>query len=189
MTLKSLVRTVSAWGVLPVVAAFVLAGCSNKPVPPCPQVRVDSNTARYVKFQDVSKDLTQIDYAIELVGYEGQCNFGKNGVDLTMDLVFDVVAGPAAKAGKVPVNYFIAIPQFYPKPEGKRVMTLEASLPKAAGARTRVKDSGVHVFIPLDKDEPGAAYDVYVGLQISEADAAYNDSRRVQQATPATTRR
>lgn len=184
MTLNSFVRTASAWVALPALAALALAGCSNKPVPPCPQVRVDSNTARYVKFQDTSKDLTQIDYAIEMVGYDGQCKFSKNGVDLTMDLVFDVVAGPAAKGGKVPVNYFIAIPQFYPKAEGKRVMTLEASLPKTAGARQRVQDNGVHVFIPLDKDEPGAAYDVYVGLQISEADAAYNESRRIQQATP-----
>lgn len=184
MTLKSFVRTVSAWVALPVVAAVALAGCSNKPVPPCPQVRVDSSTARYVKFQNTSRDLTQVDYAVEMVGYDGQCKFGKKGVDITMDLVFDVVAGPAAKGGKVPVSYFIAIPQFYPKPEGKRVMTLEGTLPKTAGARTRVKDSGVHVFIPLDKDEPGAAYDVYVGLQISEADAAYNEIRRQQQAQP-----
>jgi hypothetical protein len=189
MTLNSLVRTVPAWVALPVLAAFALAGCSNKPVPPCPQVRVDSNTARYVKFVDTSKDLTRIDHAIEMVGYDGQCKFGKKGVDLTMDLVFDVVAGPASKGGKVPVSYFIAIPQFYPKPEGKRVMTLQAELPKTAGARTRVKDSGVHVFIPLDRDEPGAAYDVYVGLQISDADAAYNESRRAQQTTPSQLKR
>jgi hypothetical protein len=41
-----------------------------------------------------------------------------------------------------------------------------------------VNETGVHVFIPLQKDEPAASYDVYVGLQIEDADAAYNRDRR-----------
>ncbi len=92
MTRTPILRT--AFAGMAVAAAVLLAGCSNKPVPPCPQVRVDSNTARFVKFQETSRDLTQIVYAIEMVGYDGRCKFTKKGVDITMDLVFDVVAEP-----------------------------------------------------------------------------------------------
>jgi hypothetical protein len=158
--------------------ALALGACSNKPVPPCPAVRVDSNTARYVKFQNTGTDLTQIVYAVELAGYDGQCKFGKDGVEVVMDVAFDLVAGPAGKGGPLTVNYFVAVPQFFPKPEGKRVMQVQGTLPAKAGARARIEDKGVHVFIPLRKEEPAAAYDVYVGLQIGAADAEYNASRR-----------
>jgi hypothetical protein len=181
MTLTSLVRSCARRLPLAVgiaaLGALALAGCSNKPVPPCPQVRVDSSTARQVKFQ-AGQDLTQIVYAVEMVGYDGQCKFSKEGVDVVMDLTFDIVAGPAANTGKVDVDYFVAIPQFFPKPEGKRVMRVTANMPKRAGARERITEKGVHAFIPLRKDEPGAAYDVYVGLQISEGEADYNRSRK-----------
>ncbi len=159
------------------VGVLALAACSNKPVPPCPQVRVDSNTASVVNFAKNERDLTQVTYAVGLLGYDGQCKFTKTGVEVSMDLTFDVFGGPAVKGGKLEVPYFVAIPQFYPKDYGKRVFTASVNLPKA-GQHTRFEQNNVKLFIPLKKDEPGAAYDVYVGLQMSEADAEYNRARR-----------
>ena len=160
-----------------VVCALALAACSDKPVPPCPAVRVDSNTARLVNFQKNERDLTEVTYAVGLLGYDGQCKFTKTGVQVTMDLSFDLFGGPAVPSGRVQVPYFVAIPQFYPKDYGKRVFNVSVNLPKA-GQHTRFDQKTVKLFIPLKKDEPGAAYDVYVGLQMSDADAEYNRARR-----------
>ena len=173
MKLSFLART----AVLAAISALALAACSEKPVPPCPSVRVDSNTARLVKFQKNARDLTEVTYAISLIGYDGQCKFTKQGVDVVMDLTFDVFAGPGVPSGSTEIPYFVAIPQFFPKPYGKRTFTVGTRLPKA-GQHVRVEEKGVKLFIPLKKDEPGAAYDVYVGLQMSDEDAEYNRRRR-----------
>ena len=162
---------------LAAVCALALAACSNKPVPPCPSVRVDSNTARLVNFQKDERDLTQVTYAVGLLGYDGQCKFSDEGVEVTMDLSFDILGGPAVPSGRVQVPYFVAIPQFYPKTYGKRIFEVSVNLPRA-GQHTTFDQKNVKLFIPLKKDEPGATYDVYVGLQMAEADAEYNRARR-----------
>src|ERR1700753_2276116 len=105
MRLIAVARTAA----LTLLGALMLAGCSFKVVPPCPSVRVDSDTGRFVKFQTNAHDLTEVVYGVELTGYEGQCKFNKKGVNATMDLTFEVVAGPGAKSETVTVPYFVAI--------------------------------------------------------------------------------
>ena len=167
-------------GVLIAGVAALLAACgTEKPVPPCPPVRVDNTTAALTKFQDEhGRDLTDVAYEVRVVGYKGYCKFDKKGrgVDVVMDLVLDVASGPAAKSGEIEIPYFVALPQFFPAPDGKHVFQVRHHLEPGTGHRARIDENDVHVYIPLKKDEPAAAFDVYVGLQLTPEELAYNRS-------------
>ena len=161
------------------IALLVVAGCSSKPIPPCPNVRVDAATETMTKFKDgPGRDVTDVEYQAELVGYKGQCVQHDDSVEVIFDVDFAVTGGPAAHGGTAPLYYFVAIPQFFPSPDGKRVMNFSATLPEKATARTRFTESNVHVTIPLKKDQPAAGFDIYVGFQLDNAQLDYNRSRQ-----------
>jgi hypothetical protein len=117
-----------------------------------------------------------VEFRAELVGYKGQCVFKDDRVELTMDIDFAFETGPAA-AGAAKVPYFVAIPQFYPRPEGKRVLEFSASGGKGA---QRIRETNITTVIPLKKDEPAASYDVYIGLQLTPAQLEYNRAHPVR---------
>ena len=154
-------------------ALAALAGCgADKIIPPCPPVRIDAATAALTKFKDgAAQDMNNMEYRAEIVGYKGECVFKDDKVELTMDIDFVYEAGPAS-SGAAKVPYFVAIPQFFPRAEGKRVLELTAK-PDGKGAQ-RIRESNVHATIPLKKNEPAAAYDVYVGLQLTAQQLEYN---------------
>ncbi len=174
-------KLVSVAGAVAVLSlgALALSGCVNNQVPPCPAVRVDSTTARLTQFKEgPGRDITDVQYQAEVISYQGQCDYREDGVTVEMDLDFAIATGAAVQKGEASIYYFVAVPQLFPKPEGKRVFQLKKDLPATPGVRERVRENGIKVFIPLKKDEPGAAYDVYVGLQLNDAQLDYNRSQK-----------
>jgi hypothetical protein len=93
-----------------------------------------------------------------------------------MDLVMEVASGPAATSKDIDVDYFVAIPQYFPDPAGKHVFEVHHHLQPGSGRTARIDEHDVRAFIPLKKEEPAAAYDVYVGLQLTPDELAYNRS-------------
>lgn len=161
--------------------AVALAGCVNNQLPPCPSVRIDSTTARLTQFKaGAGSDITDIAYQAEMVAYQGECDFSDEGVTIQMDLDFAIATGAAVQKGPASLYYFVAIPQLFPLPEGKRVFQLKTDLPATPGVREHVRENGIRIFIPLKKDEPAAAYDVYVGLQLDRDQLEYNRRQRQQ---------
>ncbi|MHB1208062.1 MAG: hypothetical protein ACYCZX_21035 [Rhodospirillaceae bacterium] len=178
MLFKSLFR---ASRILPLgVVLAALAGCgADKIIPPCPPVRIDAATAYMTKFKDgAAADMNNVEYRAEVVGYKGECVFKDDRVELTMDIDFAFEPGPAAGGGATKVGYFVAIPQFFPRAEGKRILELTAK-PEGKGPQ-RIRESNVHATIPLKKNEPAAAYDVYVGLQLTPQQLEYNRAHPVR---------
>jgi hypothetical protein len=169
MLTKSLLR---ASRFLPLLALGLLSACgADKIIPPCPPVRIDAATAHMTKFKDgAPQDMTNMEYRAEVVGYKGECVFRDDKVELSMDIDFAVETGPAAE-GPAKVSYFVAIPQFFPRAEGKRVLEVTA---KPGKGPQRIRESNVRAVIPLKKNEPAAAYDIYVGLQLTPAQLEYN---------------
>jgi hypothetical protein len=145
------------------LAAVLLSGCVNTQLPPCPSVRVDSTTARLTQFKEGGgRDVSDVDYQAE------------EGVEVQMDLDFSIATGPAVKKGPANIYYFVAVPQLFPDPVGKRIFQLRQDLPATPGVKEKTTESDIRIFIPLKKDEPAAAYDVYVGLQLNNAQLDYN---------------
>jgi hypothetical protein len=163
------------------LAAAGLSACSNETLPPCPSVRVDSTTARLIKFGDGGgQTVNDLAYQAEVVAYQGVCEFSDDGVEVQMDLDFSILTGPAVKAGRESIYYFVAVPQLFPRPEGKRVFEIKQSLAGRAGVKERVRENNLRVFIPLKPNEPAASYDVYVGLQLTAEQLDYNRSQRTE---------
>jgi hypothetical protein len=161
------------------VVAAVLSGCANNQLPPCPEVRVDSTTARLTQFKEgAGRDITDVAYQAEVVAYQGSCVFSDEGVTVEMDLDFAVTTGAAVQQGPAEIYYFVAIPQLFPQAQAKRVFQLKKNLPATPGVRELVRENDLRVFIPLKKDEPAAGYDVYVGLQLNSAQLEYNRSQK-----------
>lgn len=166
------------YAVAAVLMLTVLAGCNRGIVPPCPPVRVDSATASLTKFKDgPGRELADIEYQAEIIGFKGECIYDDEEVDVVFDVDFAITGGAAAKAGAAPIHYFVAIPQFFPSPDGKRVMALNRKLPARAAERQTFTESNVRVTIPLTKDQAGAAFDVYIGFQLDGAQLQYNRDR------------
>lgn len=163
---------------LPLIA-LALSACTNKLVPPCPSVRVDSTTGRLTQFKEGGgRTAADAAYQAEVVAYQGQCNYGDDGVTVSMDLDFRIATGPAVEKGPADVYYFVAVPQLFPDARAKRIFKLKYDLPGAPGVQDKVRENNLRIFIPLKKEEFGAAYDIYVGLQLDSAQLDYNRSQR-----------
>jgi len=179
MTILTSFTAVRRAGLAALALAF-LSGCgADAPLPPCPSVRVDNTTAALTKFREGSgRDLADVEYQVRMLGYKGICDFAdkEKGVEVVMDLTLEVATGPAAKPGRTPIYYFVALPQYFPEPAGKKIMVVSHDLDKGTGKRERITLDNVRVFIPLGKDEPAAAYEVYVGLQLTPDQLDYNRS-------------
>ena len=163
-----------------VAALSLFSGCALEPVPPCPEVRIDSSTARLTVFAPNSgRDITDIAYEAEIVSFEGTCEFDDEGVEVTMDMDMMVSSGPSAESGPIELYYFVAIPRFHPDPAGKKVFNRRYTLPRSGPRRERITESNIRVFIPLEDKLLGGAYDVYLGFQLTDEQLEYNRSRRL----------
>ncbi len=162
------------------VVYAVLAGCALEPVPPCPEIRIDSSTARLTEFAPGRgrQDITDIAYEAEIVSFEGTCEFDGDGVEVTMDMDMMISGGPAAEPGPVDLFYFVAIPRFHPDPAGKKIFDRRYTVPRSGARRERITESNIRVFIPLEDKLLGGAYDVYLGFQLNDEQLEYNRSRR-----------
>lgn len=170
-----------AYAALAAVAAAVVSGCQSTVLPPCPSVRVDSTTARLVQFRDGGGQTpADVAYEARIIGYGGQCDFQDEGVAIDMDIDLLVAAGPATQGGRADLYYFVAIPQYFPDAVGKRIFNVRASVPGQPGRRERFSEKGIRIFIPLKDNEPAAAYDVYVGFQLTPAQLEFNRAQMAQ---------
>ena len=163
------------------VAAVLISGCAAPIAPPCPPVRVDSATANLTKFRDGGvRDLSNVEYQVELVGFQGECIFSEETVEVVLDVDFRVTSGSVAQSGPISFYYFAAIPQFYPQAVGKQIFDVQAQLPGGASAPISLTESNVTIEIPISEDRPAAAFDVYLGLQLSNDQLDFNRERMRQ---------
>ncbi|NKB44033.1 MAG: hypothetical protein GKS03_07100 [Alphaproteobacteria bacterium] len=160
------------------VGAAVLSGCALEPVPPCPEIRIDSNTASLTTFQQGSgRDVSDIEYQAEIVSFEGTCKFDDDGVEAVMDIDMIVSGGPAVKPRTVDLYYFVAIPRFFPDPVGKKIFTRKHRIRSGGARQERITESSVRIFLPLEDRLTAAGYDIYLGFQLTDEQLRYNRSR------------
>lgn len=161
------------------VAAVALHGCALEPVPPCPEIRIDSNTAQLTYFapSTAGRGLSDIGYRAEIVSFAGTCEFDDDGVEAVMDIDLMVTGGPDMEPGPVDLYYFVAIPRFFPEPAGKQIFKRSHTLRPGGARRERLTESNVRIFIPLEDRLTAAGYDIYIGFQLTDEQLAYNRNR------------
>ena len=129
-------------------------------------------------FRDgAGQDLSDVEYQVEIVGFQGECVIDDDEVEVTLDVDFRITSGPAAQAGPIYFYYFVAIPQYFPQPDGKKVFEIQRTLPGGATVPLLLTESNVRVQIPLQEKQPAASFDVYLGLQVSDEQLEFNRQR------------
>jgi hypothetical protein len=164
------------------LAAAMLGACApDRTVPPCPSVRVDSLTANVTQFRAGSgRAVGDIVYQAEVVNYDGSCTQDLENLEgeaeVEMEVEFAMATGAAAAAGDVPLYYFVAIPQLFPDPAAKQIFEVRCASPGGASKVQRWTES-LTLTLPVTRQRPAAAYDIYVGFQLTDEQLAFNRTR------------
>lgn len=165
--------------------ALLLSSCgANRIIPPCPNVRVDNVTANVTQFGDgPGREVGDIVYQAEIVTYDGSCTqdegngpnaVGRTEVDLEISLA--MATGAGAPQGSLPLYYFVAVPQLFPDAAGKQVFEVRRES-RGGAARAERWTERVHLTLPISRERPAAAYDIYVGFQLTDEQLAFNRTR------------
>lgn len=176
--MKILIKAVAAMAVL-----FSVAGCSvldKKEKPPCPRISVLAEAATLTKFRPgPGRDITDIEMTAELRSYRGFCAYDSKKKEMTVVLQVGVNAqrGPAATTRTVVIPYFVAIPQFYPKPEAKQTIDMKVTFPDGVNG-VRAVDGELTIAFPFSNFKELDAYEIFVGLQLTEDQLDYNRESR-----------
>jgi hypothetical protein len=174
----------------------LLAGCSDtglfgsKIVPPsCPTISILEDANRVTVYRDgTGRDIADIMFEARLLGVEGDCSYeidtkGKTATETTYKAVnvtlrprFIVTPGPALSGFKMKVDYFVAMPQFYPSPEGRAEFsrTVETS---PARTQVDVTDADVEIRIPLNEKRRGDGVTIFLGFTLTDEQLKENRSR------------
>jgi hypothetical protein len=159
------------------VLALALAGCgSSERAPPCPKIFMSSEISTLTRFRPGGgRDLTDVEFQAELLGYSGSCKYEKSKLTITLAVGFGVSRGPAA-GREARFNYFVAIPRLYPSNAAK--VDFDVAYPFPPGqARGEFKDE-VDIEIPLAERNTGPSNEIYIGLQLTAEELEYNRKQR-----------
>lgn len=160
------------------------AGKRKKPAPACPSVNMLQDADKLVFYRSGGgRDITDIVFQAEITGFTGDCQYVRDdkdnftAVNLTLQVSFDVSQGPAIRARGGEIGYFIAIPDFFPRAEGRREFTRKFVFPENRNDLSMV-DGKVEVNIPLEGGRTGADTDIYIGFVLTRDQLENNRKRR-----------
>ncbi len=153
------------------------------PLPGCPPVKLLGAAAEIVQYREgPGRDITDIVHESKLVGFTGNCEFIGDSPNFThvkvlMRPVLDISRGPAAAGRTLDLDYFVAIPDFYPSPEGRREMSVRVLFPENRST-LRVQDGEISLTIPLSGGRSAPDTDIFLGFVLTEEQLKANRERR-----------
>jgi hypothetical protein len=156
--------------------ALSLWACGSSPRdPPCPKIFLAQETSTLTKFRPGGRDITDVQFEAELLGYSGGCKYDRNKLTIELNVDMAVTRGPAG-GREAQFHYFVAVPKLYPDPRGKQDFDVAFQFPQNA-RRGQFRDEIVLEF-PLANPSEGPSNEIYIGLQLTEAELEYNRKRR-----------
>jgi hypothetical protein len=173
--------------VLPVLAlATGLSACESTvpPLPGCPELRIDRDTAKITMFDGAGEDLTNVLFTAQVVDVNGDCAFKVEGdgpagtVDTRFKVLFSVTRGPALADRQGHFSYFVALPDFYPSPAAKQTLPVDFVFPEGNMTTVRIRDEEVAVAVPVKTPTQAPSVPIYVGFQLTEDQLEFNRANR-----------
>jgi hypothetical protein len=163
------------------VLAVALSACGisqrDKQTGACPRFLILGGANELTRFKPgPRRDQTDVAFRATVADFNGTCEYDKNTVRVKLYVVFDILRGPAPGTREAEFDYFVALPQFHPAPEGKRVFPVKARFERDL-PRLAYRD-GVDLAIPIKDNELGADYEVYLGFQLDSEEIEYNRAHR-----------
>ena len=175
-------RAIGVLGRGGVLAAVLLsvASCSETPKQsmPCPVVKAVPDASYLTRFAGESEDLTDTAFEAKLVGVQPKCIYSEDTdnkkTKIVSDLLIKVMAsrGPKLTGDSVTFNYVVALTG-----QGGQKLTrqqFDVTIPLTAEKPTATIIDNPTVTIPLKKDENGDFYQIYVFLEVTQKELAYN---------------
>lgn len=162
--------------------ALLATGCSmfdRSVPPPCPPVLVVQDASTFTQYRPgPGRDVIDVVFQGRLADFRGGCtwNRSRTQVDLEIGIAFDVERSPANRSRKGRFSYFVAIPAFYPAPEGKRIFPVDVAFPENV-LRMRAHQT-VRLSIPVAAGRRFDDYPVYIGFQLAPDEIEQNRRRR-----------
>ena len=151
-------------------------------VPACPTVKLLQDADKITVYRPgQGRDITDILYEAKLIGFSGECEYvGDDGVFqevvVSVRAKFDLARGPADTKRIAGLKYFVAVPEFFPAPEGKRQFVRRVGFPIGRNNIT-FNDDFVEVRIPLTKDRKGPGLRIYIGFHLTQDQLNLNRRR------------
>jgi len=142
-------------------------------VPACPTVKLLQDADKITVYRPgPGRDITDILYEAKLTGFSGECEYvGDDAVFhevvVSVRAKFDLARGPADTRRIADLQYFVAVPEFFPAPEGKRQFVRRVGFPIGRNNIT-FNDDYVEIRIPLTKDRKGPGSRVYIGFHLTQ---------------------
>ena len=122
------------------------------------------------------RDITDILFEAEIVNFVGDCDYDEGQAEIQLSVQIRVERGPANKGRKVAFDYFVAIPEFQPQSEGKRIFNVAGEF---EGNRTRMLyQDDLDMTIPVKVPADGAALEIILGFQLTPEELKFNRSRK-----------
>jgi hypothetical protein len=172
--------------VLALVLGLGLASCGGTTATqslPCPMVKVIPEASYLTKFAGDSEDLTDTLYEAK-IGIGGQmCHYEINKdtgkTTIKTDLTVKVAAsrGPKLTGDKVDINYKVSVtgPGGSHVGDPKWTNNFAVTVPLTADKPGFTAIDSTSITIPLaNKNENGDFYEIYLYLQLTEKELAYN---------------
>ena len=170
------------------IIALVVMGCdttgtinpwANYPVPGCPKIQFLKGTDVITSYRSgAGRDNTDIRYEAEINGFKGNCEYlGKKGVYSEVKIIvkveFKITRGSAAQGRSLNFPYFIAIPEFYPKPSGQQTFVVKVKFPENRNT-LRIVDKEIEISIPLKGLRKGPNMEIYIGFKLTPEQLKFN---------------
>ncbi len=158
------------------LTALLGACAGDEVVLPCPQLQLLKDTDRLVKFVGTGRDLTDVEYEAALRAPFLSCEYDDDVVEALLIVNLVALRGPADDDRIAQITYFVAITNQNNRNVVREEFTVEIPF---EGNRTQViATEEVAPRIPLQAQETGADYKVFVGLRLTPDELRYNQENR-----------
>lgn len=163
---------------------FTLAACSAEETataPACPTVIIVKDTADLTTFRPgPGRDLTDVVIDARLARFDGSCetdleNDRSGQVNVDLQLIFELIRGPANKTREGEFSYYVAIAARDGTILAKKVFNTGFEF---EGNRNRI--GGIEELtqeIPLRPGQLGEDFDIFVGFQLNPDQLDYNRAK------------
>lgn len=165
---------VAAAGLL-ALTGLGLAGCNtgeNFP-PPCPALSLLGDAADLTRYNGAGRDVTDTVLSARITAVPAMCKRdGAGRVRTTLNVMADVVRGPAMQGKAVDVPYFIAITE-NGKILDKMEFVAKVEFPSNV-TRVPVVGQEIGFSVAVTPEKSAAAYKIYVGFSLTPDEVATN---------------
>ena len=159
--------------------ALIISGCGvfkeRRPPPTCPPIFILKDVGKLKRYKSgTARDVTDVLFLARMTDFRGVCDYNSKRTEVEIDLkiTLEIRRGPANIDRKVSFEYFVAIPQFHPKPQGKKILKIDGLFSERSTILR--KNDQLSLVIPLLPKKPIDSYSIYLGFHLSKEELKAN---------------